>query len=529
MIRLNNIFIPLDGGDEAALQAARRLLRLGDDTKVPLRISKKSVDARDKSKLRFVYAVDAGMGGNEEALIARLKLKDAAVIKPGEPLSPPIKESALSPVVVGLGPCGLFAALYLARSGLKPLVLERGEPIIERARSVNALFSKGILNPQSNMQFGEGGAGTFSDGKLTTGIKDPFCRQVLEIFASHGAPEDILYLARPHIGTDRLPGVVSSIRKEIESLGGTVLFGAKLEGIQTSSNRLTGIVYSHQGKTLEKAANRLILALGHSARDTQEMLYKAGLHMQQKPFSIGLRLEQKQSVIDKAQYGLSAGHENLPAAEYHLSHRLSSGRGAYTFCMCPGGKVVNASSEPGLLCVNGMSPYRRDQENANAAILVDVRPEDFDGDDPLAGHRFQRHWERKAFELGGHNWRAPAQLAEDFIAGRPSAALGEVRPTVLPGVTLCDLRDALPHFVHEGIREALLAFGGKLRGFYDNGAVLTAIEARSSSPLRVTRDERGEASIAGVYPAGEGAGMAGGIMSSAVDGLRAAEKLAESL
>ena len=529
-IRVSNIKIkPAADADQAALGSAVRRLKANESQLLGQRIVKKSVDARDKGAIHLVYSVDVALKGDEAAWLARLPRGAGELVPPPVPVAWLKANRAFRPVVAGLGPCGLFGALALAKAGLMPLVLERGEAVSQRKRATARFMKTGELDPESNLLFGEGGAGAFSDGKLTTGIKDPLCRQVLETLVAHGAPEEILYLARPHVGTDRLPQVAAAIRQKIEALGGRVLFGAKLLETLHDKGRLIGIRYQHSGEAREAPCDALLLALGHSARDSIAALHQAGLALYPKPFSIGLRVEHPQALIDQAQYGAAAREGLLPPAEYHLAARTRDGRGAYSFCMCPGGQVVPASSEPGMLCVNGMSPYRRDGRNANAALLVEVRPEDYmRGEDPLSGFAFQRRYERLAFDLGGGEFRAPVQRVGDFLAGRPTADLGAVSPTILPGFTLTDLAPALPDYAAEGIREAILQFDRRLKGFALPDALLTGVETRSSCPIQMQRDGRFRGSLPGVYPAGEGAGRAGGIMSAAVDGLRAANMMMEN-
>ncbi|MCQ2438006.1 MAG: FAD-binding protein [Clostridia bacterium] len=523
MIRLNQVRMELNDYDKPAEVLAARALHVAPAEIRSARIVRKSVDARDKQDVHFTLTLET----ETVKPLHRLprNAEEVQKAKPAPKLA--ARNLAHRPLVVGLGPAGLFAALRLAQYGMEPVVIERGKPVEARMADVETFRLTGKLDPRSNVQFGEGGAGTFSDGKLNSGIKDPRCHEVLETLHRAGAPEEICYLAKPHIGTDNLRKVVRTLREEIISLGGTVMFETQLTGLMIDKGRVIGAELETNGEKTTLETDDVILAVGHSARDTFEMLDSLGVPMIQKAFSIGVRIEHKQQMINRSQYGAASRHPALGAADYKLNVHLPNGRGVYTFCMCPGGEVVAAASEEGRVVVNGMSCFARDGENANSALLVSVNPEDFESDHPLAGVAFQRKWEQAAFELGGGNYHAPAQLVGDFLKNRASTAVGGVEPTYRPGVTWTSLDDTLPAFASESLRMALPLLDRKLKGYASDDAVMTGVETRSSSPVRIVRDSECQSTLRGLYPCGEGAGYAGGILSAAVDGLRCAEALME--
>jgi len=531
MIRLTEVKLPLDHPEGDIKNTIIKRLGIADDDLISHVIFKRGVDARKAHAILFTYTLNVAVR-DEAAILARFKNDPHVSIAPDTSyhfVAQAPQNLPSRPVVIGMGPAGLFSGLILAQMGFHPLILERGKAVRERTKDTFGLWRQGVLNPESNVQFGEGGAGTFSDGKLHSQIKDPrhLGRKVLEEFVKAGAPEEILYVGKPHIGTFRLVGMVEKMRETIQSLGGEIRFESRVDDIEIENGAVRGVVLA-SGERI--ATNHLVLAVGHSARDTFEMLHKRGIYIEAKPFSIGFRIEHPQSLIDRARYGSNAGSPLLGAADYKLVHHASNGRSVYSFCMCPGGTVVAAASEPGRVVTNGMSQYSRNERNANSGIVVGITPEDFPGD-PLAGVEFQRRWESRAFELGGGNYRAPGQLVGDFLAGRPSRNFGAVLPSYTPGVHLCDLSSALPDYAIAAIREALPAFAKQIKGFDMADAVLTGVETRTSSPIRIKRngDDLQSINTRGLYPAGEGAGYAGGILSAAVDGIRVAEAVALSM
>ncbi|WP_439889198.1 NAD(P)/FAD-dependent oxidoreductase [Pseudomonas sp. MBLB4123] len=532
MLRITELKLPLDHPEEALRPALLQRLGIADDELLDFTLFKRSYDARKKSsELQFIYTLDFSVR-DEAALLARLR--DDKHIGPApdtayKPVGVAAQPLAERPIVVGFGPCGIFAALILAQAGLRPIVLERGKEVRQRTKDTWGLWRKKVLDPESNVQFGEGGAGTFSDGKLYSQIKDPkhLGRKVLQEFVKAGAPEEILYVSKPHIGTFRLTGVVATMREEIKALGGEVRFQQRVSDLLIDNGQLQGVVLE-SGEQIE--SRHVILALGHSSRDTFRMLHAREVFMEAKPFSVGFRIEHPQSLIDRARLGKYAGHPKLGAADYKLVHHARNGRSVYSFCMCPGGTVVAATSEPERVVTNGMSQYSRNERNANAGIVVGITPEqDYPGG-PLAGVELQERLESQAYILGGRSYEAPGQLVGDFIAGRPSTEWGSVEPSYKPGVKLGDLAPSLPDFAIEAIREAIPAFAKQIKGFDLHDAVLTGIETRTSSPLRITRgDDLQSLNLKGLYPAGEGAGYAGGILSAGVDGIRVAEAVVQEM
>jgi uncharacterized protein len=549
MLRITELRLPLEHNASDLRKAITQRLGVSEDELAHFLIFKRSFDARKKSAVILIYTVDCQVGLSEAAVLQRHHADPH--IKPTPDTRYQFighasadfyaQPQVLRPVVVGFGPCGVFAALILAQMGLCPIVLERGKSMRQRTKDTWALWRQGVLEPESNVQFGEGGAGTFSDGKLWSQISDPrhLTRKVLHEFVQAGAPPEILFISKPHIGTFRLVGVIEKMRARIEALGGEVRFGQRVTDVHIEAGHIRGLSLA-SGEQL--SSNHVVLALGHSARDTFTMLHGRGVSMQAKPFSMGFRIEHPQSLIDRARFGPAAGHPILGAADYKLVHHAKNGRAVYSFCMCPGGTVVAATSEVGRVVTNGMSQYSRNERNANAGIVVNIDPQDYRQGEPnasaavcpLDGMAFQRHWESRAFELGGGGYRAPGQLVGDFLQGQASSQLGSVQPSYQPGVQLTNLAQpdlpSLPSYALEAIREALPAFERQIKGFAMHDAMLTGIETRTSSPLRIPRGpDFQSANIRGLYPAGEGAGYAGGIMSAGVDGIEVAQAVGRSL
>lgn len=533
MLRLTDVKLPLDHDDQAINAFILDKLSLKPEQLVDFNVFRRGYDARKRNVIILMYTLDVTLADDvdEQALLAKFEKDQHVRTSPDTEykfVTQATAEIEKRPVVIGFGPCGLFTALILAQMGLKPIILERGKEVRERTKDTFGFWRKRVLNPESNVQFGEGGAGTFSDGKLYSQVKDPkhLGRKVLTEFVKAGAPEEIMYLSKPHIGTFKLVTMIENMRKDIISLGGEIRFNARVDDIIIENEQVQGVKLA-DGEVIE--TNHVSLAIGHSARDTFEMLHDRGVHLEAKPFSIGFRIEHKQSMIDEARFGINAGNPLIGAADYKLVHHCKNGRSVYSFCMCPGGTVVAATSEEGCLVTNGMSQYSRNERNANSAIVVGITPEDFPGG-PLAGIELQRKWEQNAYALGGSNYDAPCQTVGDFLAGRSEGEFGDVEPSYKPGLKFTDLSKTLPPYAVAALREAIPAFDKKIKGFSTKDATLTGVETRTSSPVSIKRGRDFQSiNTKGLYPAGEGAGYAGGILSAGIDGIKVAEAMALSL